>query len=101
MLFHPAQAALWPQHWRAANASLLYDWTKTTPIGGDDATAVLRALIAMPEARVRALQAGVADAARRTFYRGALGPAEQPDAVDTLVGTLLSLRAGGGAANRR
>ena len=47
----------------------------------------------MPAARVRAMQAAVAEAARRMFYRGELGDPQAPDAVDVLVEHLMSVTA--------
>lgn len=89
VLFHAAQAALWPHHWRAAEASVLFDWPRGAPVSRANATAVLQTLLTMPQERVRALQAGVAAAARRTYYRGELGPREQRDANDVLVDEVL------------
>ena len=100
VVFHPAQATLWPQHW-SANAGMLFDWTGGAVVdfshsapaaaGAANATEVLRKLIDMPAARVRELQARVLEAARRVHYRGELGRADVPDAIDVLVDVLRSL----------
>ena len=83
VLFHEAQAALWPWHWKADRASVLFDWS--APSSSQNATSALHELLGMPASRVRALQAAVVDAARSHFYRGDVGPADQPDAIDALV----------------
>ena len=51
-------------------------------------------LMEMPQARVKALQRGVVEAARTTHYRGVIGKAEERDAVDVLVEHLLAVQPG-------
>ena len=87
------QAALWPNHWRASASSVVVNWTAHTKpaIDTEEAMRALRTLIEMPETRVRSLQAGVVEAARRTYYRGMLGRAGDRDATDYLVDVLLAL----------
>ena len=87
VLFHPAQAALWPDFW-PPESRILFDWSVREPDAGN-ASSALRNLLEMPEERVRSLQTAVAAAARRMFYRGEVGPADQPDAVDVLVESIL------------
>ena len=89
------QQALWPLHWRAANASVLIDWSAKycKPKGRCNATVVLRQLVDMPAARVRAMQTEVAHAARHMFYRGELGDPQAPDAIDVLVEHLMAVTA--------
>lgn len=89
VLFHRAQAALWPLHWRATEACVLVDWPREAPVSSANATRVLKKLVSMPQAHVRALQAGVAAAARRTYYRGLLGPRDLHDAADVLIDEVL------------
>ena len=99
VLFHPAQAALWTHFWDSSKASVLFDWTvrnRTWTSADDKAAAeeVLRVLMEMPQARVKALQRGVVEAARTTHYRGVIGKAEERDAVDVLVEHLLAAQPG-------
>ena len=95
VLFHPAQAALWPTHWHSHNASVLFDWTgghtHTSEPEKVNASHIIHELLTMPQWRVQRLQAGVVEAARGTFYRGSIGPSSIPDAVDILVDSLLRL----------
>lgn len=98
IFFHPAQQQLWPLHWNASEASLLFDWT--APDAERNATAVLQALVAFAEERrdeARALQQAAARAHQRMVYRrrdprgGGGGEHDgRLDAVDVLVGSLLS-----------
>ena len=99
VLFHPAQAALWTHFWDSSKASVLFDWTirnRTWTSADDKAAAeeVLRVLMEMPQARVKALQRGVVEAARTTHYRGVIGKAEERDAVDVLEEHLLAVQPG-------
>ena len=90
VFFHVAQAALWPWHWKSDRASVLFDWS--APDAPQNATLALQELLAMPEARVRALQASVSEAAHKLYYRGELGARSQRDAIDVLVDGMLTLK---------
>ena len=86
VLFHPAQQQLWPHHWNASQASVLFDWSATR----GNASEVMQTLLAMPRERVESLQRAAAEAARSMYYRGNLGPPNERDAVDVLVDVLVS-----------
>ena len=95
VFFHPAQQQLWPLHWNASEASLLFDWTE--PDAERNATAVLLALVAFAEEgrdEARALQQAAARAHQRMVYRRRDSRHSEhegrPDAVDLLVGSLQS-----------
>ena len=85
VFFHPQQQRLWPRHWNASQASLLFDWST---IRGN-ASQVLHTLLAMPAERVGALHRAAADAARNMYYRGEVGERRSRDAVDVLVDVLV------------
>lgn len=104
VFFLRGQAALWPWHWNASDASVLFDWAAVG--SARNATAVMHALVAMHgrTAELRRRQAAVVDAAPRLLYRGA-GAAHdgarrgkdaeaeaaggvEPDAVDVLLARL-------------
>lgn len=91
VLFHQAQAELWPWHWDASEAAVTYDWADPSQRSGE---AVMKSLLALPEQRVQALQRGLARAASRLVYRGESGASasaetEGNDAFETLVRGLL------------
>ena len=72
----------------ASGSALLFDWSEPA---NRNATAVYRSLLALPEARVRELQRGVARAAATLTYHGEASRASTPgdDAFETLVRGLL------------
>ena len=86
VLFHPAQQALWPRHWNASQASLLFDWSRKR----GNASEVLQQLLALPPERVEQLHRAAVAAAQAMYYRGELGDENAEDAVDVLVRTLTS-----------
>ena len=85
VFFHPQQQRLWPRHWNASQASLLFDWSTMR----GNASQVLHTLLAMPAERVEALHRAAADAARNMYYRGEVGERRSRDAVDVLVDVLV------------
>lgn len=89
VLFHPAQSALWPHFWRSPR--MLFDWKELKAPSAENASDVLQTLLALPDQRVSDLQRDVASAARRTFYRGERGSANESDAVDVFVDVMLNL----------
>jgi hypothetical protein len=92
VFFHPGQQQLWPLHWRADAASVLFDWTKGSE---RNASRVMRELIEMPQAQVSALQDALRRVAPSFAYRGgreraqvdrhAQSDLQSEDAVDVLV----------------
>ena len=86
VLFHPAQQKLWPRHWNASQASLLFDWSGTR----GNASQVLQDLMALSPERVQQLRRAATAAAQTMYYRGELGDPNRKDAVDLLVRTLTS-----------
>ena len=112
VFFHPQQRELWTDHWRAAEASVLFDWTPAAwaegapqPLVKDPAVYAARAaammaeLIAMPAERVAALREAVARAAPALVYAASEGGGQaggtrgaSADAVDHLVARMRALR---------
>jgi len=96
VFFHPGQVRLWPLHWNATTASILFDFTlgrgKVLPRSAvayqANATAALRALLQMPQNEVKRLQLAVAQAAPALIFRRSQSDQGNSDAVDTLVSHL-------------
>lgn len=91
VFFLRGQAALWPWHWNASAASVLFDWQADG--AARNGSAVMQALLALYESgAARAMQAAVVAAAQSMTYRDRGGPPppqrRQPqgaDALDVLV----------------
>lgn len=90
VLFHPGQQWQWPWHWGAwaANATVLLDWRRVTR-GGDaaDSEDLVRTLRAIPDARVDAMRAVIAQHAHQLQWStvdsaGLLAPVSEGDAFD-------------------
>ena len=110
VLFHPAQATLWPLHWPNVNrSSLLFDWTSGAPrpktrahaAYAERAKAVVDALLRVPDAELRALRKGVAEAATTMLYAAKPTAATgRSDAIDLIVRQMRPLRLLPDAAER-
>ena len=94
VFFHRQQQDLWPWHWVATNASILYDWGDSLASSAPtNATAQLDRLVHYPAQKVRDLQRELARVAPSFIYHTAMRVA--PEALQANADSLAVPLSGG------
>ena len=68
VFLHKGQRELWPWHWNASHASVLFDWGDNLNMRPRNATAAIESLLAFPATELQALQREIARVAPAFIY---------------------------------